>query len=176
MTSSSYKIRNAEPHEFGEIGELLVEVYSNLDGFPNQSEMPGYYKLLANVGELTSKPQTEILVATSHDNAIMGAVVYFNDISHYGSGGMAIHAQNAAGFRLLAVGKSARGLGIGKQLTIACIDKAKQQGKHQLIIHTTKAMQMAWNMYESLGFKRSEDLDFKQGELNVYGFKIVFTS
>jgi hypothetical protein len=72
MTAPSYKIRNAEPHEYGEIGNLLVEVYSQLEGFPKPSELPGYYKMLAHVGELTQKPQTEILVATSHDNKIMG--------------------------------------------------------------------------------------------------------
>ncbi len=174
MTASPYKIRNAEPHEFSGIGNLLVEVYSQLDGFPKQSELPGYYKMLAHVGELTHKPQTEVLVATSHDNEIMGAVVYFNDIIYYGSGGTATQEQNSAGFRLLAVNTSARGHGIGKMLTMECIRKAKEGGKHQLIIHTTKAMQTAWTMYESLGFKRSEDLDFKQGELHVYGFKIIF--
>jgi hypothetical protein len=35
-----------------------------------------------------------------------------------------------------------------------------------------KAMQTAWNMYENLGFKRSEDLDFMQGELPVFGFRL----
>lgn len=176
MTAPSYKIRNAEPHEYGEIGKLLVDVYAQLDGFPKPSELPGYYKMLAQVGELANKPQTEILVATTHDNKIMGAVVYFNDMIHYGSGGTATQEQNAAGFRLLAVNPSARGHGIGKQLTMVCIQKAQGGGKHQLIIHTTKAMQTAWAMYESVGFKRAEDLDFIQGQLPVYGFKMIFTN
>ena len=34
-------------------------------------------------------------------------------------------------------------------------------------------MQVAWQMYEKLGFKKSEDLDFMQGELPVFGFKLV---
>ncbi len=29
-----------------------------------------------------------------------------------------------------------------------------------MVIRTIMAMQTAWKMYESLGFKRSEDLDF----------------
>jgi len=28
-------------------------------------------------------------------------------------------------------------------------------------------------MYENLGFKRSEDLDFMQGELPVFGFRLL---
>jgi hypothetical protein len=35
------------------------------------------------------------------------------------------------------------------------------------------AMQIAWKMYENLGFKRSEDLDFMQGELPVFGFRLA---
>ncbi len=42
-----------------------------------------------------------------------------------------------------------------------------------MIIHTTMAMQTAWKMYETIGFKRSEDLDFMQEELPVYGFRLL---
>jgi N-acetylglutamate synthase-like GNAT family acetyltransferase len=94
-------------------------------------------------------------------------------MQYYGSGGTATQEKNAAGFRLLAVDPKARGLGIGKLLTIACINKAKESGISQLIIHSTKAMQTAWKMYESIGFKRSEDLDFMQGELPVFGFRLA---
>lgn len=31
-------------------------------------------------------------------------------------------------------------------------------------------------MYENLDFKRSEDLDFMQGELAVFGFRLKITS
>jgi hypothetical protein len=34
------------------------------------------------------------------------------------------------------------------------------------------AMQTAWKMYEKLDFKRSEDLNFMQGELPVFGFRL----
>jgi hypothetical protein len=34
-------------------------------------------------------------------------------------------------------------------------------------------MKIAWSMYETLGFERSEDLDFKQAELQVFGFRFI---
>jgi ribosomal protein S18 acetylase RimI-like enzyme len=172
MNKEDYKIRNAKPGEFGEIGKLMVLVYSLLEGFPKESEQPDYYKMLANVGELTNKPETELLVAVSPDGKIAGCVVYFGDMQYYGSGGTATKERNAAGFRLLAVDPSARGRGIGKLLTLECIRKAKDKKLFQVIIHTTMAMQTAWKMYENLGFKRSEDLDFMQGELPVFGFRL----
>jgi GNAT superfamily N-acetyltransferase len=173
MSNQEYIIRNAKPNEFEEIGKLMVRVYSQLEGFPKESEQPDYYNMLANIGELTKKPNTELLIAVSSEGKIGGAVVYFSDMKFYGSGGTATREQNASGFRLLAVDPSVRGQGIGKLLSIECIRKAKEHQNSQVVIHTTKAMQVAWKMYENLGFKRSKDLDFMQEELPVFGFRLI---
>ena len=168
----SYSIRNAHPNEFKAIGQLMVEVYSQLEGFPKPEAHPVYYEMLAKVGELTQKEGTELLVAVSSEGEIAGAVVYFNDIRHYGADDIAAHEKEAAGFRLLAVGPSTRGAGLGKRLTIECINKAKEANHKQVIIHSTNAMKLAWGMYERLGFRRSEDLDFSKGTLQIFGFRL----
>ncbi len=172
MDNQAYTVRNAKSFEYSEIGKLMVRVYSRLEGFPKEDEQPAYYETLANVGVFTDKPETELLVAVSSKDKIVGAVVYFGDMKYCGSGGIATKEKNAAGFRLLAVDKEARGHGIGKLLTNECIIKTKQKKLSQVIIHTTKPMQTAWKMYEHMGFKRSEDLDFMQGELQVFGFRL----
>jgi len=148
MNTPKLTVRNAVPSEFEEIGKLMVRVYSQLEGFPKESEQPNYYQMLANIGALTCNPGTELLVAVSAEGKIAGGVVFIGDMQYYGSG-------------------------IGKLLTIECIAKAKEKKVRQMIIHTTMAMQTAWKMYEKLGFKRSEDLDFMQGELPVFGFRIL---
>ena len=176
MISEKYIIRNAKPEEFEKIGKLMVNVYSQLEGFPKQDEQPAYYEMLANIGELTKKPATELLIAVSPNGEIEGGVVYFSDMQYYGSGGTATKEKNAAGFRLLAVAHAARGKGIGKLLTNECIQKTKQKNLSEVIIHSTRAMQTAWSMYETLGFKRSEDLDFMQGELPVFGFRLLLSN
>lgn len=168
---STPEIRNAAASEFVNIGKLMVHAYSNLPGFLSPQQHPAYYNLLSNIGEITQKPGTEILVAVSADNKILGAVVYFDDMKQYGSGGTATQEENSSGFRFLAVADDARGKGIGKLLTNECIRKAREKQHAQVIIHTTMAMQPAWKMYEQIGFKRSQDLDFMQGELKVFGFR-----
>ncbi len=173
METHEYIVRNASPREYDEIGKLMIRVYSQLDGFPKEEEQPGYYRMLAHIGEQTQKPGTELLVAVTPDDKIAGAVVYFREMQYYGSGGTATGEKNASGFRLLAVSPEYRGKGIGKLLTVACISKTRNNNISQLIIHTTKAMQTAWAMYEKLGFKRSEDLDFLQGDLPVFGFRLM---
>lgn len=172
MSIKEYKVRNAFPGEFPEIGKLMVQVYSQLEGFPKETEQPEYYKMLLNVGELTKKPCTELLVAVTPEGRIAGVVVYFSDMQYYGSGGTATLERDASGFRLLAVDPSQRGLGIGKLLTNECIRRARDKKQRNLVIHTTKAMATAWKMYEKIGFRRAEDLDFMQGELPVFGFRL----
>jgi len=165
-------VRNASPDEFQSIGKLMVQVYSQLKGFPTETEQPAYYRMLANIGDLTLKPDTELLVAATDSGDVAGAVVYFGDMQHYGSGGVATKETNSSGFRLLAVDPQFRGLGIGKLLINECIRKAEARKHDQVIIHTTMAMQTAWKMYDRLGFKRSPDLDFMQGDLAVFGFRL----
>lgn len=166
------KVRDAKPEEFKAVGQLMVDVYSQLEGFPKLEEQPEYYETLANVGEFTAKPKTRLLVATDHSENIGGAVVYFGDMDQYGP--FDFPKTNAAAFRLLAVSPASRGQGIGKLLTDYCIATAKKEGYAQMIIHSTAAMQIAWKMYERIGFKRSEDLDFNMNGFPVYGFRLLF--
>ena len=172
MSMQRYLIRNADSSEFEEIGRLMVTVYSQLDGFPKETEQPDYFRALANVGTFTHKPDTALLVAVSEENKIAGALVYFDNMIYYGSGGTATKEKNVSGFRLLAVDPSCRGQGIGRMLADECVRRARQKGHRELIIHTTLAMQTAWRMYENMGFKRSADLDFKQADFPVFGFRL----
>ena len=169
------ELRDIKADEFDELGSIMVDVYRNLKGFPTPDEQPEYYQMLQNIGSFTTKPNTRVLVAISPEGKILGGVVYFSDMRQYGSGGSATKEKNASGMRLLAVRKDARGAGIGKALTVACIDLARKSGNDQMILHTTESMQVAWGMYQKLGFKRSRDLDFMQGELQVFGFRYILT-
>lgn len=172
MNNHVLKIRSAKPEEFEVIGKLMVRVYSQLDGFPKESELPDYYKVLLNVGKLTEKENTELLAAISNENKVVGAVVYFSDLKNYGSGGTVSEIQHASGFRLLAVDPKVQGKGIGKLLIKECIDRAKKFGHHQLYIHSTESMKIARRMYERLGFSRCKEIDFANGKLSVFGFKL----
>jgi GNAT superfamily N-acetyltransferase len=166
------QIRDIRKAEFKAFGQLLVEVYSSLPGFPTPAEQPNYYQMLANIGNFTEKKDARVLVSILDGCGLVGGVVYFGDMAEYGSGGIATTVRDAAGIRLLGVSPKHRGLGTGKALTLACIRLAKEHGHSQVILHTTKAMQVAWQLYERLGFQRSIDLDFLQGELPVFGFRL----
>ncbi len=165
-------IRDILPEEHEALGQLLVDVYSRLEGFPTPTEQPAYYQMLANIGSFVQKSGARVLIAASESGGLLGGVIYFADMGQYGSGGVATTIQNASGFRLLGVSPQARGLGVGKALTQVCLQLARDAGHGQVILHTTKAMQTAWNMYAKIGFERASDLDFMQGQLEVFGFRI----
>lgn len=169
-------IRDLRQDESAALGRLMVEAYSGLEGFPTPDEQPRYYAMLADIGRFARKRDTRVLVALSADGDLVGGVVYFGDMAEYGSGGIATTIANASGIRLLGIDPAFRGIGAGKALTRACIDLARDRGHVQVILHTTQAMRVAWGLYESLGFKRSVDLDFLQDGLPVFGFTLRLAS
>ena len=173
--TTNLSIREVKRSEYTFLGELMVEVYSNLDGFPTPIEQPDYYETLINIGFLNEKEDTMVLVAESPEKGLVGGVVYFGDMASYGSGETATQERNASGIRLLCVDPESRGMGVGKALTTACIQLAIDRGHNQVILHTTQAMQVAWNLYTKMGFERSPDLDFSQQEFPVFGFRLRLT-
>lgn len=168
-------VRDMQPQEFEALGRLMVETYSQLDGFPKPDEQPRYYDMLANIGRFAEKKDARVLVALVDDERLAGGVVYFADMSEYGSGGTATQMKHASGIRLLAVDPACRGRGIGRALTNACIALAREQRHTQVVLHTTQAMQTAWQLYTRMGFQRFEALDFMQEQLPVYGFRLMLT-
>ena len=165
-------IRDVVPSELESLGALMVRVYSGLEGFPTPVEQPTYYELLANIGRFTERPGARVLVAVTSAGELVGGVVYFGDMTQYGSGGIASTIESASGIRLLGIDPRFRGSGAGKALTNACIALARTQGHAEVILHTTAAMRVAWTLYEKLGFVRAEVLDFLQEGYPVYGFRL----
>lgn len=172
MKEQSIEIRDIKPNEFEALGQLMIAVYAGLDGFPSPAEQPAYYEMLANIGRFTERHGARVLVAISNEGGLAGGVVYFGNMREYGSGGTAVNETDASGIRLLGVDPAVRGRGVGKALTHACLDLARDQGHAQVVLHTTQSMTSAWRLYQGLGFLRSPDLDFMQEGLPVFGFRL----
>lgn len=167
----SVAVRDLHPDESRALGQLMVDVYRSLPGFPSPDEQPRYYEMLANIGDFAQKPQAQVLVAVDDEGQVLGGVVYFGDIAQYGAA-LPLAMTDVSGVRLLAVHPSARGKGIGRQLMEVCIRLARESGHRRVVLHTTEAMRVAWDMYERMGFQRLPVLDFAQAMLPVFGFQL----
>jgi GNAT superfamily N-acetyltransferase len=170
--SPALTLRQARPEDYAPLGKLLVAAYAGLPGMFSPQEQPAYYAMLADVAGRAAKSALTVFVATDERGHLLGSIDFIDDMAQYGSGGPASTVKNAAGIRLLAVDSAFRGRGTGQALTLFCIDRARSSGKARLVLHTTKAMQTAWTMYEGLGFVRFPELDFRQGQLDVFGFQL----
>lgn len=170
--NENFVIRDLQVEESTALGQMMVEVYSRLEGFPSPEQQPDYYRMLSNIGDFSQRKDARVLVACSDSGLLLGGIVYFGDMAEYGSGGSATRVRDASGIRLLGVSPEARGQGVGKALACACIDAARAAGHREVVLHTTQAMKVAWALYERLGFVRSEDLDFSQAGFPVFGFRL----
>lgn len=51
------------------------------------------------------------------------------------------------------------------------VREAKAEKFKYLVIHSTKYMRTAWNIYERMGFERFSEIDFEKSGVSVYGFR-----
>jgi GNAT superfamily N-acetyltransferase len=167
-----YRIRKIRPGEFSKLGQLTVDVYASLPGMPKVDEQRDYYEMLRDVAKRAGNSAISVFAAVSDSGELLGSVDFIDDMKQYRSGGTASTVSDAAGIRLLAVAPECRGKGIGKALTQFCIEQARGLGKSKVILHSTKAMETAWMMYERMGFERFSEIDFQQGNLDVFGFRL----
>lgn len=171
--SIGIEIRKVKPSEYVEIGEIMVSVYQDLKGFPDEQSAPEYYNSLRNVSDLLKKDGVEIYVCVDELDTLMGGVVYMSHLNHYGQTEAMTSIKRAGAFRLLAVENKYRGMGVGKMLVRHCINKSKSENHERLIIHSTKAMQVARKMYKKMGFIRLSEIDFEMSGITVFGFSLT---
>ncbi|MBR0708396.1 MULTISPECIES: GNAT family N-acetyltransferase [Bradyrhizobium] len=111
------------------------------------SDWPLFMTHVAKMPELAKTG--EIIVAEDGDQ-VVGAVVY-----------VGAQAPKPAFFdpawpviRMLVVDPSARGKGIGRQLTEECLRRAERDQSPAIALHTTPIMTVALPMYLRMGFVR----------------------
>ena len=93
----------------------------------------------------------EMIVAES-DGRVVGAVTYVPPDPLAQSERAAYFDHRWAIVRMLVVDPSARGQGIGRALTEACINRAKRDAAPVIALHTSTMMTVAQPMYLRLGF------------------------
>lgn len=169
--SKDFIIREANPSEYSLLSQIIITAYSALEGFPSVEENPDYYQTFSDLSQFSKQKATKILVAVSVEAEILGGLIFYGQAADYGGGVIDTNFSNYAGIRLLAVKPEARKQGIAKALTNECLQRAKKLGRQFVLLHTTNAMKIAWEMYEKMGFSRWSAIDFQLNNLLIYGFR-----
>ena len=163
VVQRGYVIREAEPDDYGAIGEITVEAYRAAG-----ETQEDYFPELRDVADRAS--QVPVLVAAEEGSGrVLGSVTYVPGPGPYHEGEFG----DAAAFRMLAVAPGAQGRGIGRALVEACIERARAGGRPAIGLYTRPFMTTAHRMYERLGFERVRGLDweFEPGEW-LYAYRL----
>ncbi|MFE3023042.1 GNAT family N-acetyltransferase [Nocardia tengchongensis] len=151
--ANDVQIRDAEAADFAAIGDLTVEVYVG-EGHVNP-ESP-YVAELADTA--TRAASAEILVAV-RGGELLGSLT----MARPGTAFADIARPGELEFRMLAVSKRARGLGIGRALLERVVDTARAEGFDAVVLTTMPTMQDARRMYDRFGFAHVPERDWLTG-------------
>ena len=148
-------IRDARPDELETVGEIRVAAYL-ADGFLSADS--AYTPRLRALG---ADGDGDVLVAVGEgaDGAgrdeILGTVMVRN-----WPGGDLLRSPDEAEVRALAVAPGARGLGIGRKLVTAVIERARTSGVRHLVLASQPDMVTAHRLYAEAGFTRLTERDW----------------
>jgi ribosomal protein S18 acetylase RimI-like enzyme len=144
------QVRPARPEEYDAAGDVIVAAYCAVEGFSPGSRYE------AEMRDVAARAETaEVLVAAAPDGRVLGVVTFVP-----GPGPLAeFDRPDESGMRMLAVDPAAQGLGVGRLLAEACVERARATGRSRLVLHTTGAMTAAHALYRSIGFARAPERD-----------------
>ncbi len=130
----------------------------------------GYMRELRDVTSRASA--CPVLVAVRPDGSLLGGVAYVPDRSNPLS---ELEREGEAGIRMLAVDPAAQGLGVGRALALACIERARAEGRTGVALYVRPDNAPAHGLYTSLGFERDpiRDWEYEPGHI-LLAFQLAF--
>lgn len=164
---SDLTIRDMRLDEASTVGRLTLAAYD-----ASGRELRGPYRdWLADPSRRIGLAEA-VLVAVTPDDRVLGTVTFVlagdDEFEHSPDDG-------DCGFRILAVDPDAWGLGVGAALIDACIERARANGRHRMVITSMEWMTRAHGMYERRGFARRPDLDVRYPGGVGYAFTFDLT-
>jgi ribosomal protein S18 acetylase RimI-like enzyme len=163
LAMSEVTVRLAGVSDFDSARRVLRAAYAEYEpSFPAANWAP----YLKDILDLEGRADASDLLIAERDGELVGCVSYFrpgSKMSYPSDSFSESWPEEWSAFRLLAVDPAARSLGVGRLLTDACLERARQDGAPALGLHTTAPMTIARAMYERLGFERVPEYDFRPG-------------
>jgi GNAT superfamily N-acetyltransferase len=145
-------VRAARSDEIADAGAVTLAAYHAAG-----MAVGGYADELSDTASRAAAAELLVAVESADpDHRVLGTVTFCPDGSRYRE----IARADEAEFRMLAVRPDAQGRGIGRALTVACIDRARAQGFRALVLSTPAGAAVPHRLYESMGFVREPARDW----------------
>jgi ribosomal protein S18 acetylase RimI-like enzyme len=166
-TRGKLVVRPARPEDMEAASGVNRAAYAEYGAVLSPERIAHY---LDSAGDVRSRLDVAELLVAVLDGEVVGSVTYY-------APGPRAEAQgwpaDWAGLRLLAVAPVARGLGIGRAIMEASVERARADGATALALHTTEMMEVARAMYERMGFIRVPERDYvsRSGERGAMAYR-----
>lgn len=147
----TFQIRLAEPPEYAEIGDLTVAAYQSDELIPADSDYAD------DLSDAPSRARDAELWVAVDQGALLGSVTYCPPGSPYRE----LARPGEGEFRMLAVSPTHRRRGAARALVEHCITRSMAAGDRQIVICSLRQMRGAHRLYESLGFVRLPERDWR---------------
>ncbi len=167
---SELVLRPARPDEVDAVGALTVAGY-DAEGFltlPDGSFDDFYGAFLADGA---SRSRDALLLVAVDGDELLGTVTWCPPGSPFRELATEEHQGE---IRTLSVSPDARGRGVGSALVDWCLDEARRTRLTEIVLSSLPVMHAAHRLYESRGFVRRTDLDWKPfPEVTLWGFSLA---
>jgi len=140
MKKKPIRLRAPRPGDMGRVVQLHGELYAREFGY--NVEFEALVARIASDFVLEHEPRWERCWIAERDGAVVGSVFLVRQ------------SRTTAKLRLLILDPSARGLGLGRRLTRACIRFAKEKGYRKMVLWTQSHLAAARAIYEGEGFRK----------------------
>ena len=140
MKAGRIKLRSPRPGDMGRVVQLHGEIYAKEFGYDATFE--------ALVAEIAAgfvrnlKPKFERCWMAEMDGEVVGSVFLVRK------------SPTVSKLRLLIIDRKARGRGLGRRLTRACIRFARAAGYRKMVLWTQSHLAAARAIYQAEGFRR----------------------
>ncbi|MEA2501344.1 MAG: hypothetical protein QOD01_1455, partial [Actinomycetota bacterium] len=141
----------AVPEDYEELARLMTAAYQEFAEILGE-DWEGYRDELADVPRRAALGTQ--LVAEG-EGRLVGTVTYYPPKGQNAADDWSWWPKGFAYLRALGVHPEARGRGVGRALTVACLEQARADGAAGIALNTVSLMTAATALYERLGFRQS---------------------
>jgi ribosomal protein S18 acetylase RimI-like enzyme len=149
-------IRDATTPEFNDVAIMAVAAYRE---YADALSIDNWGIMHSNLLNMFNVIKPGQLIVAHKDQELIGSVIYCPP----GTSDKNLFQSEWASLRRLAVSSRHRGQGIGRLLSLECIDRAKRDQAEVIGLHTSELMVAARKMYKRLGFQQEIELPSRLG-------------
>jgi ribosomal protein S18 acetylase RimI-like enzyme len=147
----SLSIREAVPEDYEELARLITNAYREFAQILGDD----WEDYRADLADIAGRAAQGSQLVAEIDGRPVGTVSYYPPRDEVVAGEWWTWPKGHAYLRALGVDPATRGRGVGRALTIACIDRARADGAAGIALDTLSFMPAATALYEGLGFRQT---------------------